>query len=127
MSWDREFPPEYKPPPEILRLVGQGWAEDYSWHNDLAPSFGLAFPDETLIRIWSHPEDPEDRENPEWERYSVDLMNDPTNVYETYVITNDVEEAVSVYMNAIQPFLKKWPLPKAWTPRFKPRPRPPKS
>jgi hypothetical protein len=117
MSWDREFPPEYEPHPGIVRIVDLGWAQDMSWHNDTAPSFGLAFPDETLIRIWSHPENPEDREEPEWPRFLVSKEGPPSGEFVTLIDTDDAGEAILEYRRAIEPYLKKWARPHAWSPR----------
>lgn len=63
MSYATEFGPEYAPPPVIAAIVASGELLDVSWHNDVAPSFTHRDgPPET--RLWVHPENPAEREDP---------------------------------------------------------------
>ncbi len=117
MSWTEEFSSDYTPPAELLRLVSQGLADDMSWHNDAAPSFGLLFPDETVLRIMAHPENPDEREFPEWPRFMVWTDNADTELNVEHLNTDDVDDAIEAYKDALMPLLEKWPRPKVWNPR----------
>ena len=58
MSWKAEHGLDFEVPGAILHLVKKGVLKDFSWHNDVAPSFGLALPDrdDYGLRIWvDHP------------------------------------------------------------------------
>ena len=59
MTWDAEFGPYYEVPGFLPFLVRKKIVEDMSWHNDVAPSFGLYSEQgktEREIRLWvDHP------------------------------------------------------------------------
>jgi hypothetical protein len=68
-----EFPqPAFAVPKEIVELCETGVLKDISWQNDVLPSFEL--PQEQLppLRIWVHPLDVDDREEPTCPRFMVE-------------------------------------------------------
>jgi hypothetical protein len=98
-GWVEEFGPEYDVPKEILDLVGKGLAEDHSWHNDIAPSFGKKVPvpeDKAReILIWVEHPDPAKREYEKRTRFFVwDSWQDDA------FDTDDVNEAIRAYLDA---------------------------
>ncbi len=101
MSWSDWFPPHAEPPQEILRLVDQGWAEDISEPDADAPWFGFTFPDGALVWLMSFEENPDDRVEPGGQRFLV-WINDPgQDRDDLYAYTDDVEEAVGAYKDAV--------------------------
>lgn len=101
VRWSREFGPEYRPPRELLDLVGKE-LEDHSWHNDVCPLFGLRSPttDEIWVAIWSDAERPEDREDPTTSRFLV-ILYGPDGPYTgcsiDYHATDDLDDAITTF------------------------------
>ncbi len=119
MSWSEYFP-QAEPPEAILRLVDEGWAEDISEPRADAPWFGFMFPDGALVWLMSFEENPDDRVEPGGKRFLI-WINDPEQDRDgLYDYTDDVEEAVEAYKDAVQLVQKRFPgegpNPKAWSP-----------
>lgn len=99
MSWDDEFGKSYKVPSEILKLVKAGAIEDWSWHNDVAPSFAARVGD-TAIRIWvEHPKESE-REAAGFEKRFMVQRAGQGGIGEgtTIIDTDDPKKAVAAYL-----------------------------
>jgi len=77
MSWIEEFGVEYAIPQQVLDLEKQGTLWDLSWHNDAMPSFyrWLRDPgdddDGDAVILWIEHPDADQRETPEWPRFTV--------------------------------------------------------
>lgn len=90
-NWEKEFDKSYDIPKEILALYKANEADDFSWHNDICPSFGKEHGDEPVL-IWVNHPAKKMRENTESKRFMV------TNGCDNSVIeTDDVSEAIKVY------------------------------
>lgn len=69
MSWRQEFDESYDVP-EVI--TNDPLVFDNSWHNDVCPSYQMAFGDNTYdVRLWVNHPDPKQREMPEWPRFQV--------------------------------------------------------
>ena len=58
LTWKSEFPESYDVPSLIEKFVRKGLMDDFSWHNDMSPSFAVKDPksEDRGIRIWvDHP------------------------------------------------------------------------
>jgi hypothetical protein len=105
-SWDSEFGAEYEVPNEILNLVSKGYANDMSWHNDVSPSFGKEVQLDKFLRLWIDHKDPYSREL-SGKRFSVTLDDEEGNAYTIDDgTTDDVNEAVSKYLKALNDYNK---------------------
>jgi hypothetical protein len=89
-------------PDEILQMEG---IEDYSWHNDTCPSFGLYDDLGTHLRIYVEHPDPDKREyGPDAERFCVMFSDDDDHDRCNGVVlcmTNDVSAAVRAFMEGL--------------------------
>ncbi len=106
MSWSEYFP-QAEPPQEILRLVDEEWAEDISEPKPRspsvdAPSFGLRFPDGAEVWIVSFEDNPQHRiYGLPHSRFSVWIYDPGYDVDHIYAETDDVEEAIEAYKDAV--------------------------
>jgi hypothetical protein len=72
-GWCKEFGPVAAPPAAVQQLIDAQLLLDTSWHHDMCPSVCIF---DTVhgnlgLRLWIHPANPADREEPETERYCV--------------------------------------------------------
>lgn len=106
MAWSTEFDAaEAGVPSEVLALVSsRGPLVDWSWHNDVAPSFvrfadadnldrELVADSQDIVRLWVHPTLPEHREWPESPRFIV-ANGEGVEHYEG----DDIGEALRVFL-----------------------------
>jgi hypothetical protein len=100
-DWEREFGEKHRPPQRVIDLLASGTLEDCSWHNDTCPSFHhklAPYSDDADegrvdLRLWVEAENPEYRENSDWQRYGVSDTGDSG---ETFISTDDIDEALAV-------------------------------
>lgn len=110
--WTQQFSKDFAVPPELTKLVTDGEADDLSYGNDVAPSFGLFFADdkeEHEIRIWSDHPDASKREFPDGNRFLVVWYPEGAglsgqDIEEAYN-GDDVNEAIKAYRALVQ---KHW-------------------
>lgn len=60
MGWREEHGEDYDVPEQITKIEG---VRDLSWHNDVAPSFGVE-DDDVSVRLWAEHPDEDRREYP---------------------------------------------------------------
>ncbi len=89
IRWDKEFPPEFTPPPAILSLVARRVLEDTSWHNDTCPSFVGTTRDGVLVKLFCDAADPFMREDEEWPRYVLGPVDDDGTMAEDSIYEGD--------------------------------------
>lgn len=65
MSYVKEFNASRITVPSFL--LGPGW-EDVSWHNDVCPRFEN---EELLLAVWVDYDDPDERKQDDWKKYTV--------------------------------------------------------
>jgi hypothetical protein len=94
--WEQEFGAEYAIPQEILDLHAADKLFDYSWHNDIRPSFGRNN-EKGEVRLWVDHPDPKEREvGPDGKRFSVVFYPDEGGA-DTAIDTDRVIEAIEVF------------------------------
>lgn len=103
--WMTEFGPEYQVPPELETLVAQGLASEYSWHNDISPSFGKEVVENDSdgstsnveYRIWSqHPD--ESKRDFLTGRFNVSKIDMDSGDGDTLLETDDINQAIQMYL-----------------------------
>ena len=70
------FPADYEIPGLVDFLVKEGAVQDLSSKNHVAPSFGQAFPDEIVVRLWVDHPLASHREYPSAKRFKVEIYPD---------------------------------------------------
>lgn len=96
-TWIDEHGAEYDVPLEILHMEG---IEDWSWHNDVCPSFGLYDSDSNaMLRIWVQHPDMEMRECFD-HRFSV-VFYETGDEGDEICITDDVMTAIRAFMETL--------------------------
>jgi len=98
-SWADVFGPEYDVPREILDLVARGKLKDTSWGNDICPSFMTL--DEKL-QLWVDHPDPEQREEPSYPRFGVNLLH-ADGSYDSLASTDNLGEALAAMTQKDKP------------------------
>ncbi len=113
MGWIKEFGSEYDIPKAVLKLLDDGITKDMSWHNDLAPSFGIYLekkdrdgdPKHDLdLRLFVEHPDASQREERGSDRYTVTIAENGELSSEDYT-TSDVHDAIRQYKLALTNFL----------------------
>lgn len=100
VRFDSEFGSDYQlDQGQVLDLIDNGFV-DNSWHNDICPSFDLAYGDDDCdrtVRVWFDAPNPEDREvGPDSLQFSVCAYSDGFDNYEELVQTDDFYLALAV-------------------------------
>jgi hypothetical protein len=112
-NWESEFGKEYDIPKEVLSLVSNGLAKDFSWHNDISPSFGYYDDIDKIgivdIRLWVGHPDPWLREYEDMPRFLVTHDNEDYGTRQPVVETGDVDVAVRTYLDLLKSLKKEEP------------------
>lgn len=73
-QWISEFGRDYRVPKTLDTMVDRGELEELSWHNDVAPSYGIQTNLGFEVRIWANHPDPQERETgPRTPRFVVNV------------------------------------------------------
>jgi len=94
--WKQEFGAEYEVPSELCDLSRYN---DFSWHNDISPSFCLARDQEGLLRLWVEHPDPKQREHG-GVRFTVYFNNDDPAKCREFYAGDDLQAAVKALHDA---------------------------
>lgn len=96
--WIDEFDKSYDVPVEVIEQTQQ----DFSWHNDACPSFGVLDENEQVtVVIWVEHPDPTQRMSGYDIRYAVTLY-DSTDDNSILLRTNDLEKALEKYHETVK-------------------------
>lgn len=103
-TWLSEFGKEYEVPNPIKAMCLFKVADDYSWHNDMCPSFGKTLDAEGSgddIRIWVEHPQIDMREHQDSKRFIVSV-NETKNVTLCKSFeTDEVNEAIKHYLDLL--------------------------
>jgi hypothetical protein len=104
MSWFDEFESYYEIPGIIPFLIRKGILKDLSWHNDVAPSFGVVQDDGSDIRIWVDHPFKSHRQYQE-ARFMITVTEKEDSVFSFY--TDDLEEALETLFSKLALWYKR--------------------
>jgi len=109
-----EFPADFEVPGVVVFLAREGAVEDLSSGNDVAPSFGRAFPDgRPVVRLWVDHPLASHREYPTSKRFRVDVAPEGNEVAAAFE-SDELEDALGVLFRELGKAWRMFPHDQVW-------------